>query len=783
MSGLARILLESKVKVSGSDLSLSPLVKELKEAGAEIFIGHKAGQVPQGAVVVVTSMIASHNPELAQAQTDQHQVIHRSELLRQLMIPFKSLLVAGTHGKTTTTSLLTHVLLQGGKNPAYAIGGVFLGNKTNARMDSGLFFVAEADESDGTFLNYAPYGAIVTNIDNDHMDHYKTWENLEKAFVSFSEKVMDASLFFYCGDDVHLRKLYTKGTSYGFNPDCKLRGLQVRFQSGVIEMDILLDGKIYKDVKVNLMGAHNALNALPVFAMALRLGVSEESIRKALASFPGVKRRLEWVGETSHVKFYDDYAHHPTEIEATLKGLKSQYPYRRIFLLFQPHRYSRTRDCLEQYGSSFEYADEVLVTDIYAAGETAISGLSSETLVKKIKEKSTVPTAFCPFDQLHHEAVQKIRPFDVVVTMGAGDIHKEGVRLFHYFSQNPPKRWISALCFGGKSPEHEIACRSAKFVYDHLDPTLFDVRSFYIDKQGKWSCEDSAIVSSEVKVPQESTPLLSAQVMSELQLCEVAFPVLHGANGEDGTMQGFFEIIGLPFAGCSCEPSSIAMNKAVTKKLAEKVGIAVAAYVEITKGEWRFEKERVRQKLKPILSWPLFVKPVHLGSTVGVSKVSNENELFEAIEKGFQLDDLLLVEQAVLGREVEFSVMGKFPVKAFPPGEILRGDKVYDFEGKYTTPIPTTPQAELSEDLTKAGIEAAIKAYQSIGGDGYARVDMFLEEEGRFVLNEINPIPGFTPMSLFPKMCEVNGMTSSSLLNELICIGLQRQRDRNRQRL
>lgn len=783
MSGLARILLESNVSVSGSDTEASETVESLKALGAEIKIGHDAKHVPRESALVFTSMIAQQNPEIQIAKQYQLPLLHRSDLLKLLMTGQKPLLIAGTHGKTTTTSLLSHVLLKANFAPSYAIGGVLLDRGVNAAKGSGKYFVAEADESDGTFLKYDPYGAIITNIDNDHMDHYRTEKALEDAFSTFAAKVANQELLFYCSDDSGLVKLKLPGIGYGFSEEAVLKGSRLRQDGWSIIFDVDFKGKSYKDVAVRLLGQHNALNALAVFGMAINLGVGEAVIRDALSQFPGVRRRGERKGEAHGVLVIDDYGHHPSEIETTLKGIKRAMTNRRIVALFQPHRYTRTRDCLQQFGNCFDAADLVIMTDIYAANEQPIPGIETASIIKKIHEASTVPVVYVSKAELLEGAVRQIRPFDVVVTLGAGNITKLGPEILSSLKIRPPQKIQAGFIFGGQSTEHEISFLSAANICKGINKDAFEPRFFYITKKGVWIAGEEAqkILADKKPYEAKNKPRLSPEALNELQACEVMFPILHGPFGEDGTLQGFLEMFGIAYAGCGHQSAAICMDKAVTKRLAEGQGIAVAPYVDFSEHAWQTRKSGLLKQIQAQLNFPLYVKPVHLGSTVGVKKVRHEKDLTAAIDNAFLYDVHVLVETGIVGREIEFSVFGNGDLSVFPPGEIFTQGAVYDYTAKYSAGgFETTAQAKLDDETIKRGMEFAKKAYASAGCNGFARVDCFMDKEGRFILNEINPIPGFTNTSLYPQMCAAHGLKLTALIDELMRIGLARMRHQRR---
>ena len=434
MSALASILLQKGEKVTGSDMNASLLVERLKKQGAEVSVGHHGTFCKNPFAVVVSSAIREENPEVQAARLQNLPFIHRSELLAKLMKEYKPLLVTGTHGKTTTSSLLSHVLVHVGLDPSYAVGGMVASLGSNGGYGKGEYFVAEADESDGSFLNYTPFGAIVTNIDGDHFDYWKDMDALIEGFKTFTASVQSQEDLFWCGDDDRLRSLQLSGTSYGFDESNDL-WIQNFVQNGwKSHFDISWKGKEYLDVEIPLVGAHNVLNASSVFGLCLQLGVEEEKIRSAFRAFRGVARRAELKVQYKGITILDDYAHHPAEIFATLRALKKAIGKRRLIVAFQPHRYTRTRDCFHEFAQAFESADVVVLTDIYAATEEPIAGISATSLFEEIQTKRGSPLFYAPRKEMAKFLASKIGSDDLLVTMGAGDITHLGSELLQLWT-------------------------------------------------------------------------------------------------------------------------------------------------------------------------------------------------------------------------------------------------------------------------------------------------------------------------------------------------------------
>lgn len=432
MSGLAKILLSRNETVSGSDKASNRMTDLLKSQGATIFLGQEAKNIAADMTVVLSSDIKQDNPEYQAALRLKCPILHRSDVLNELMKGRLALAVAGTHGKTTTSSLLTEVMEASHTQPTFVVGGILAKFGTNASHGAGKYFIAEADESDGTFLKYHPYGAIVTNIDRDHMSHFKTDEALISSFKTFMSQVTSDKHLLWCGDDAHLSKLNMPGVSYGFSERCSARISAFQQYGWRIFFNLEWGGKKYSKIEVALTGQHNALNAAAVFTLALQLGLEESTIRSALASFKGVARRAEKKGEFNSIDFIDDYAHHPTEIKATLKAMRQAFGMRNLVVVFQPHRFSRSQECLGTFGEAFADADGVWITDIYGSGEASIPGVTHEVIQKEIEEFAMC--SYVPRERLAARLCEVLRPLDVVITLGAGDVTKvakETLDLFH----------------------------------------------------------------------------------------------------------------------------------------------------------------------------------------------------------------------------------------------------------------------------------------------------------------------------------------------------------------
>lgn len=778
MSGLARLLISRGATVSGSDLKSNYTLDGLIEAGAQIHIGHNSEQLPAGATVVYTTGIDERNPEWCAAKNQGHHILHRSDLLAVISEGHESIAIAGMHGKTTTSSLLTEVLMKANIDPSFAIGGIVRAFGVNARQGKGSHFVFEACESDGSFVKYHPLGAIITNIDREHMDHYVTEDRLMEGFATFISHVQDPNMLFWCGDDQRLKSLSPPGISYGFSEDCQVRIVKMKQSGWTLKFDLQYGNQLYQDITAALSGRHNALNAAAVFAMALKLGVEESVIREALLAFQGIGRRCERRGSEHGVLLIDDYAHHPVEIQTTLKGIREAIGPRRLIAIYQPHRFTRTRDCLGMYLDVFKDVDELILTDIFAASESPIEGVNINAVYADISGSNNVILDYIPRGQLVDALVKRLKLHDVVVTLGAGDITSVSKDIVNRLSDAPLPKLKVGLIYGGRSAEHEVSLMSARNISAALSKKFYEIEYFAIDKQGYWIAGDEALtyLNTGQLVCQEQGNLISSSVLQRLEACDVAFPILHGPYGEDGTIQGFFEMLNLPYVGCDWRASAITMDKAVTKALMQAYGIPTLDFISFSRDEWQNQSDKLMKKILEQFSFPIFVKPTHLGSSIGTGGASDINELNEAIENAFKFDTNILIEPKVDGREIEFSLLGNANAIAFPPGEIFSEGSMYDYEGKYgsNSTVKVSPQADLPDDLSQQGQELALAAFRAVGGRGMARIDFFLDRQNRWWLNEINPIPGFTNNSAYPRMCEVNGIAQSELIDQLIQFALQR---------
>ena len=436
MSGIAEVLHNLGYVVSGSDLSDSISLRRLAALGVKTFVGHAAENLASVDAVVTSTAVQPDNPEVVAAREKRIPVVPRASMLAELMRLKRGIAIAGTHGKTTTTSLVASVLAEAGLDPTYVIGGRLNSAGANAKLGSGDYIVVEADESDASFLNLLPVMAVVTNIDADHMETYgHDFENLKKAFVDFLHRMPFYGTAILCTDDAAIREILPLVTcpitSYGFGESAEVRAVNVRHVGGQMHFTAQRrNGVVLADLEVvlNLAGEHNVLNALSAIAVAVELNVPDAAVQKALAEFKGVGRRFQSYGDMpapagGYFTVIEDYGHHPVEMAATLAAARGAFPDRRLVLAFQPHRYSRTRDCFEDFVKVIGQADAVLLAEVYAAGEQPIVAADGRALARAVRVAGKIEPLFIDaIEAMPQAIIDSARSGDVVVCMGAGSI-------------------------------------------------------------------------------------------------------------------------------------------------------------------------------------------------------------------------------------------------------------------------------------------------------------------------------------------------------------------------
>lgn len=440
MSGLAKILIQKGVKVSGSDLSDSKYVERLIQMGAQVKIGHHEDNVPESCdLVVISSAIPVSNPEISRARAMGIRIIKRGALLGELMKLQKGIAVAGAHGKTTTSSMIALILEDAGHDPTIVVGGELCNLCSNAKLGKGEYLVAEADESDGSFLELFPEIAMVTNIEDDHLDYYGSMESIINAFQQYINQIPPGGTAFIGIDDEIARKLKApqnrKLKYYGLQDSSDFVAKNLLFNAAGSSSDIYYQNKFLGKLELTITGKHNIINALGALGVAMEAGVGFHEAITALKKFKGVERRFQLLGHEKNVKVVDDYAHHPTEIRATLEAARQAHK-GRVVAVFQPHRYSRTKQLYHEFGNSFSDADFVVITDIYAAGEKAIPGISGELIFQEAKRRfPDKKIVYKGYDDLIDFLHKTTKAGDLILTLGAGDIWKKGKELIHVLGE------------------------------------------------------------------------------------------------------------------------------------------------------------------------------------------------------------------------------------------------------------------------------------------------------------------------------------------------------------
>ena len=448
MSGIAEVLLNLGYKISGSDLKMGPITERLAGMGAQVFSGHRAENVSGAEVVVTSSAIPADNPEVEQARTLRIPVIPRAEMLAELMRLKYGIAIAGMHGKTTTTSMVAAVLAGGGLDPTVVVGGRVDALGSNARLGKSQYLVAEADESDRSFLKLSPVLSIVTNIDREHMDCYRNLRNVKRAFLDFMDLVPFYGLVVVCTDDPHLRRLLPQirrrtisyGTRRGADFHIKMIecGALSENNQPISRFEVRYQGRELGEFRLHVPGVHNVLNATAAIAVGVGLDIKVEQIRSALERFRGVDRRFQLRGKAAGVSVIDDYGHHPTEIRATLAAAR-QCGYHRIHVVFEPHRYSRTRDLIDEFAAAFEEADTLIVLDIYPAGEKPIEGVTGAELARHMEQAGKGEVRYLASFQAAAEAVAaQARENDMILTLGAGSVSQVGPLILETLGRRNP---------------------------------------------------------------------------------------------------------------------------------------------------------------------------------------------------------------------------------------------------------------------------------------------------------------------------------------------------------
>lgn len=714
MCSLAHMLKRRGVAVSGSDSTPSAAISELIASGIPVQIGHTGDGIREGDAVILSDAIdLDSNPEVRQARELGCPLFRRSQLLGFLLRGKKTIAVTGTHGKTTTTGMIGAALLAAGMDPTIIVGAAVPEFNGSVVEGMGEFAVVEACEAYDSFHDLNPSVVVITNLEQDHLDFHGTYANLEASVVRFAQKALagdSSGLVLCCGEDAGARAVAQALESTG----------------GHVETYTATDASQLPELA--LPGAHNRLNAAGAVAAAVAAGARLEAALRGVQEFRGAERRLQVLQEGT-VTVVDDYAHHPTEIVASIAALKDRYPGRRLTVVFQPHLYSRTEHLVKEFAASLSGADQVVITDIYPAREDPIPGVSSS----RIAERLTCPHDYVPSRYLLPRFVASmVRPGDVVCGMGAGNIADFAPDFMAELRRGAPKR--IAVVYGGDSAEREVSLLSGRAVARALTERGYSVELIDVSER-----------------------LLRANALADFvgsQRFDVAFLTVHGTNAEDGAIQGLMELLHVPYTGSGIQASAIAMDKQLAKTVLERQRIRVPKGQLVTNVDAEIE-------LEP----PLIVKPNAQGSTVGLSYVGRSEELRPALARALRYDGSVLVEEWVQGIEISVPVLGD---RALPVVEIVPKSGRYDFESKYT-PGATEEivPARLLPEVTAKAQDLALRVHRAVGARGATRADMIVRGEEIVVL-EINTIPGMTGTSLLPNSAAAAGIPFGDLVEWMV---------------
>lgn len=722
MSSLARLLMNRGFAVSGSDAMDSSVISDLRSKGVSVSIGNERTSYEPGTALVLSDAIdLDTDPYVAESRARGGAMFRRSQVLGWLVRDRKSVCVIGTHGKTTTTGMLGAAVKAAELDPLVVVGAHVPEFGGHILEGNGEWAVLEACEAYDSLRDFTPFIVVLTNLEMDHSDFHVSWEQLVECVRRFLKKVPPEGAILYCGDE----GCVPEEVIAGLHTDCS-----PYFSK---DIEIAAEQCSLEDLSLFLPGTHNKQNASGALLACERLLLNKCSALKSIAQFQGAERRLQKLYDGEFV-LIDDYAHHPTEIRASIRALRDRYPGRRLLVVYQPHLYSRTLECLQGIAESLSNADHVFLTDIYAARETPIPGVSSA----RIAEQVTVPVDYIPSRHLLHRRVAgMIQPGDVVVGMGAGSISEFGTQLLARLRKSSAAVRV-AVVMGGDSAEREVSILSGKAVCDALSERGYVVKPIDISDR-LLSSGDLSLFASE------SAP-------------DVAFLCVHGTNAEDGAIQGLMELLHVPYTGSGMLASALAFDKAKTKDLLRSDGIPtpkcilLGAHTDCTPG--------LIQKI----SLPVVVKPNAQGSTVGLTFVFEAADLEDAIRRSLRYGETL-IEDFIQGVEISVPVLGN---RALPIVEIVPKSGRYDFESKYVSgATEEIIPARISSAAAQKAEEYALRVHALLNCSGATRTDMIVSEDQIFVL-EINTLPGLTPTSLLPNSAKAAGMSFGELCEWMI---------------
>ncbi len=719
MSALARMLVHRGFIVAGTDSTKSPETERLQAEGIDIHIGHTAEPITSEMAVVLTDAIdIASSPEYKTAQEYGCPIVRRSVCLGWLLQDKKVIAVTGTHGKTTTTGMLGAGLIAAGLDPFVMVGANIPQWGGPVIEGKGEWAVVEACEAYDSFHDLDPYIVLLTNLELDHVDFHGSYENLRESVLRFVRRIPDGGALVFCSED--------KGA------------VEVAEMSGVRDIPYAAQdfGRLLgTDDTPTLKGKHNLLNAAGAALAAHTVGADPRLAAEGIASFHGAERRMQVLQE-GPITVVDDYAHHPTEIAATIQALREKFAGRRLTVVYQPHLYSRTAPLIQEFADALSAADEVILTDIYPAREDPIPGVSSARIAEKVASSAHyVPSRHL----LPLKVARMLQPGDVVVGMGAGNISEFGPALIQELNRNRNPLKI-AVIYAGDSAEREVSILSGRAIHAAL--TRLGHKSELVD------ITDILFKTGDLtRFTGPNRP-------------DLAFLAVHGTHAEDGAIQGLLELLHIPYTGSGIQASAIAMDKEMTKRVLTTQGI------KMPKGKLLNSTDD-HVDLPP----PLIVKPNAQGSTVGLSFVTNHDELCPALQRAFAYDDAVIVEEMIVGMEISTPVLDD---KALPPVEIAPASGKYDFESKYT-PGATEEivPARLPPHLLDEAKRIALQAHRALGCAGATRTDAIVRGEEIFVL-EVNTLPGMTGTSLLPNSAKAVGIDFDQLCQRLVEDALRR---------
>jgi D-alanine--D-alanine ligase len=723
MSALARMLHALGIPVAGTDSTETDETNRLRAEGIDVIIGHsgealRAFATEKTAVVLTDAIDLKINPEVAAARELNLNLFRRSQLLGWLLKARRVIAVTGTHGKTTTTGMLGSGLTSAGFDPLVIVGANIPAWRSPVLYGKGEWAVVEACEAYDSFHDLDPEIVILTNLELDHVDFHGTWENLKSSVGRFVSKIPATGALVYCQSDPGAAEIAEafSGKTVPYS--------EAQFPSTIAR---------------STSGDHNLSNAAGALSAAIVAGADTTLAAHGIAAFTGAERRLE-VLQDGEIAVVDDYAHHPTEIAASIQAIRARFPNRRVVVAFQPHLYSRTEGLIPEFAAALSSADEVVLTDIYPARENPIPGVSAA----RIAELVTVPVRYVPSRHLLPRKVASwLKPGDVAVGMGAGNISAFAPALISELQRGKSSARHVWVAYGGDSAEREVSILSGRAVAKALRE-----RGHLVD----------LVDVSEL--------LLSKGDLSKLigpNRPDAVFLAVHGTNSEDGAMQGLLETLHVPYTGSGIQSSAIAMDKNLTKQILEREGIRVPKGVHVTSATQSVD-----------LTGPVVVKPNAQGSTVGLSFVSDPAEVPAAIARSLSYDASVLVEEWITGMEISVPVLID---EALPPVEIAPASGKYDFASKYT--VGATEEvcpARLSESALAESQRIALAAHRALGCRGATRTDIMVRDPHgaaeMFVL-EVNTLPGMTGTSLFPNSARTAGIPFDDLCERILLDALR----------